>query len=195
MPYPARIDPASIGERALKIVEEKGWDHWSLRDVASALGVTPNALYRHVGDRAGLGIAIGAAACAALAGALETRDDSPLERVLAMSHRYVDFGTARPDAYRAFVDAKPDVTHPGIRQWMLLWDMVRQVVVEAVPDAGDAAGFALWAFLHGRVMLAQGPARAAAPNAGLDDAVRALLSGFRAMGDVPSPLPPYLARG
>jgi AcrR family transcriptional regulator len=62
MPYPSHIDPAQIGPRALAVVEARGWDQWSLREVAGELGVSPNALYRYVDGRDGLVVAIGAAA-------------------------------------------------------------------------------------------------------------------------------------
>lgn len=196
MPYPAQIDPSTIGERALEIVEAQGWDGWSLRQVAESLGVSANALYRHVGNREGLHVEIAAAAARALAQAVGRRglprEGAP--RVVAIARRYVHFGVRRPDAYRAFMEAKPALDHPRIGPWLELWSTIRDEVGRVVPSSADAAGFALWAFLHGRIQLALGPARAARADAGLDDAVRALLAGFESTGPVPSPLPPRVAR-
>jgi len=198
MPYPAQIDPATLGERALEVAEARGWEHWTLRDVAAALGVTANALYRHVGDRSGLAVAMGEAASRALHAALvpETREarSDPDEAVRSLARRFVAFAADRPDAYAAFIRAKPGPKHVAMEAWMALWDQVNACVRRALPEAGDAAAFALWAFLHGRVELAAGPARGAPIDAGLDQAVRALLAGYRAISPVASPLPEYARR-
>lgn len=198
MPYPAQIDPETLGKRALEVAEERGWDAWTLRDVASALGVTANALYRHVGDRGGLAIAMGGAATEALhaalvAGEVRKKGDSDAA-VRSLARRFVAFAGRRPHAYAAFMGAKPPPEDPAAAAWMQLWDEVNACVREAVPDAADAAAFALWALLHGRVELAAGPAHGAAIDAGLDEAVDALLRGFRSISPVASPLPPHARR-
>ena len=54
MAFPRRIEPESLGPVALGQIEAHGLERFSLRGVARALGVTPNALYRHVGSREGL---------------------------------------------------------------------------------------------------------------------------------------------
>lgn len=198
MPYPSRIDADELGARALAVAEAKGWEAWTLRDVAKELGVTANALYRHVGDRAGLVIAMGEAAARALSRSLRGRSSrrpaagDPDAAAVAMALRYVRFAQRRPHAYAAFIRGKPPVGHPGQQAWIELWAGLHALVRASVPEGADAAGFALWALLHGRVELAQGPAHGAAIDAGLEDAVRALLEGFRAGSPVPSPLPPHV---
>ena len=193
--YPPRLDPGRIGENALVVVEEQGWDSWSLREVAKALGVTPTALYRHVGNRAGLHVEIAAAAARALSDELTRRGlrGTGIARVAGVSRRYVRFGMARPHAYAAFTMAKPSHDHPSIGPWLRVWDVVQSAVATAVPDAADAAAFALWALLHGRIHLATTAAPGVKPDVGLDLAVRALLEGFAAMGHVPSPIPKSIA--
>jgi AcrR family transcriptional regulator len=198
MPYPAQIDPQTLGERALEVAEAQGWDTWTLRDVAAALGVTANALYRHVGDRSGLAVAMGEAATEALHAALvtdaERNDEEPDAAVRSLAHRFVAFAAERPHAYAAFMRAKPPPEDPAMAAWMLLWDEVNACVRRAVPDAADAAAFALWALLHGRIELAAGPAYGAAIGAGLDQAVDAMLTGYRSISPVASPLPPHARR-
>ena len=191
MPYPSRIDPESIGAGTLAVIEDRGWEHWSLRDVAAAMSVAPNALYRHVDGKRGLDVAAGAAAVREIHRALRgvERLDDPVVTVIHLARRYVAFAQARPDAFRAYSRSKPDPSDPRVVEWMRLWVTVRDLVAIAVPDAADAAAFALWALLDGRVDLASGAARLAAADAGLDDAVRALLVGFREAGPVASPLP------
>lgn len=62
MPYPSKIEPKNLSRDALKVVEARGWDSWSPRDVARSLGVSANALYRYVQNREDLVVATGEAA-------------------------------------------------------------------------------------------------------------------------------------
>ena len=191
MPYPKQIDAASIGQTALQLVEAHGWQAFSLRRLSKALGVTPNALYRHVGDRQGLDIQIAAVAAAEIARWL--RDESAgLESealVLGLSDAYVRFASARADAYRAFLAGKPELDDPRLGAWLGPWRLIRRAVEPLVPLAAAAAGIALIALLHGRIDLARGPLRAAAPTDGLEGSVRALLVGFEKLGPVDGPTP------
>ncbi|MEO0661533.1 MAG: TetR/AcrR family transcriptional regulator [Planctomycetota bacterium] len=191
MAFPSRIDRSTLGAETLAVVEAGGFDKWSLRDVAKALGVSPNALYRHVDGRDDL--LVEAAACATEQLAAELRRGGlpaeGVDRVVEIAQRYVAFAVHRPHAYAAIVHAKPERDDPRGLAWHQLWTQVRAEVVNAIEHSGDAAGFALWALLHGRIQLARGAARAAPADAGLADAVRALLEGHRQIGPVPSPLP------
>ena len=190
MPYPAKIDPSTLGAATLAVVEREGWDDWSLRDVAADLGVSPNALYRHVGDRAGLVVEAGASAARQLLDEiLRSDDDDPVERLVDMAARYVDFSVRRSAAYEAFVRAKPQPDHPAILAWHECWAVVVEAATAAAPDAGEACGFALWSMLHGRADLTRGPTSLVDPRTGLAESVRALVVGFRAAGPLPSPVP------
>src|SRR4051794_1979492 len=51
MPRPPRIDRATVLTATLELADEKGLGAVSMRAVADRLGVTPMALYRHVGDK------------------------------------------------------------------------------------------------------------------------------------------------
>lgn len=197
MPYPSQIDKEKIGQDALAIVEKQSWNKWSLRDVASKLGVTPNALYRHIDDRAGLVVAMGEAATEQLHQYIfsEFPDASAVDPdlgVVALASRFIDFAQSRPVAYAAFANAKPSPDHPKIMAWLEIWRSFNERVRAAVPEAADAAAFALWAFLHGRIELANGAAKLADFDAGLEDAVRAIIEGFRSNSPVASPLPDHV---
>ncbi len=54
MPRPAQIDRDSVLSAALELADADGLAAVSMRAVAERLGVTPMALYRHVGDKDGL---------------------------------------------------------------------------------------------------------------------------------------------
>ena len=192
--FPSRIDPKTLGQHALAVVEAKGWDAWSLRDVAGALRVTANALYRHVGDRAGLEVAVGEAAARELQKALaevqlETEGRSPEDVVVLHARAFVNFALSRPHAYAAWVHAKPPPDHPAMVPYTELWVHFNAVVRAATTHSADAAAFALWAYLIGRVALANGPGDRVAADVGLEDAVLSMLTGYRVRDPVVSPLP------
>jgi len=191
MVFPSRIDPTVIGERGLQVIEEQGWETWSLRDVAKNLGVTPNALYRYVDGKSGLLVEIGAAAARDLAELMSNCPTSkdPRQSVLWICHQYLDFAFSRPHAYQAFMKSKPTPEHPAWKEWRNVWLQLYDSVAKCLPRAADAAGFALWAYLHGRAELAAGAARGATPKAGVEDAVLAMIAGFEAYSPVKSPLP------
>src|SRR3954453_22979700 len=48
------IKREDVLDATLALAEERGLDAGSMREVARRLGVTPMALYRHVGDKQGL---------------------------------------------------------------------------------------------------------------------------------------------
>src|SRR3954447_7655253 len=48
------INREAVLDATLALAEERGLDAVSMRAVAARLGVTPMALYRHVGDKQGL---------------------------------------------------------------------------------------------------------------------------------------------
>ncbi|WP_188079159.1 TetR/AcrR family transcriptional regulator [Actinotalea subterranea] len=194
MPYPNLIDPAQIGPRALAVVEERGWDRWSLRDVAADLHVSPNALYRHVDGREGLVVAIGECAAWALHGAIAEVGGDGEDHLTGVADVYVRFALARPHAFAALLQGKPAPGDPRIEPWAAVWDHLRRQFERAVPQSPGAACFAYWALIHGRAELAGGPARLDEPTAGLGDAVHALIAGYRSMGPVADPVPPWLER-
>lgn len=191
LPYPSQIDPSTVGEVGLALVEEAGWESFSLRAVATRLAVSPNALYRHVGDRAGLNIEVACAAARELHAALRKPQGArkELTRLTRLAHCYVDFGTQRGDAYAAFVAGKPDFGDERMERWLQPWKYVMDAVGPNVPLATGAAGIALLAMLHGRVDLSGSALRAASPTDGLSDAVTALVAGYVSLGKVEGPKP------
>jgi AcrR family transcriptional regulator len=190
MPYPAKIESRNLGRDALKVVEARGWDAWSLREVASSLGVSANALYRYVNSREDLVVAVGEAAAAELGAYMGEAAGVGEARLIELAHRFVTFSVERPHAFSAFVHAKPREDDPRIGAWRSVVQQVRSEVATLVPDAASAAAFAYWALIRGRAELARRPTSVGAPTAGLKEAVRALLLGFKQLGRVDSPFPP-----
>jgi len=194
MPYPSQINAERLPIQALKFVEKHGWDNWSVREFSASLGVSANALYRYIGDRESFATSIGAVACQQLHTALLAVHASGADRLVGMARAYVLFAVERPHAFSVFIHAKPDMSDPRIATWSALWRCLRDAVASVLPNATEAAAFALWSQMHGRAELARGPTRMAAPDAGLRSAVLALIQGYRALGTVPSPLPKRISK-
>ncbi len=194
MPYPARIDPDRLGRNALEVVEARGWDTWSLRDVARSLGVSVNALYRYVDDREDLVVAVGEAAALDLGARLADAEGDGVVRLIDLAHRYIAFSVERPHAFSAFVHAKPPPEDPRVSAWFSVIREVRREMEALLPEAIVASTFAYMALLRGRAEMARGPTKTADPTDGLADAVRALVLGYQQLGPVASPLLPYLTR-
>ncbi len=197
MAYPAQIESETLGKQALALAEEKGWDNWSLREFAKHIGVTANALYRYVEDREGLTTLMGEAATRELHRYLQRRDKEyelmEADQVLIdISRRYLGFARRRPHAYSAYFNGKPLPGDPAIQAWLEFWSWLHSKVSAAVPGAEDACAFSLWAYIHGRVELERGPAQMDAKDAGLEDAILAILEGFRAQAPLESPLPDHV---
>lgn len=196
MAYPSQIDSRTLGKKALAFAEEKGWENWSLREFAKHIGVTPNALYRYTSDRQGLAALMGEAATRDLFRFLHKKNSEYAgmhadEVLFDIAKRYLSFARRRPDAYSAFFNGKPVPGDGSIEAWTALWTWIHGKVSAAAPGAEDAAAFAFWAFVHGRAELERGPAKLADKDAGLKDAVKALITGFRQCAPVDSPLPDH----
>ena len=117
------LRPALLGAAA-KILEKKGRDAISLRDLARRAGVSHNAPYRHFADRQALLVALAEEGFALLAA--ELRDKPWREQAVA----YVRFALANPERFSLmFTRAVP----PELRR-----------LVE-----GDAVAQATWAMVHG----------------------------------------------
>jgi AcrR family transcriptional regulator len=194
MPYPSQVDPEQLPKQGLAFVEKRGWDGWSVREFSASLGVSANALYRYIGDRENFATSIGAVACEQLQVALDAVEAAGADRLVGLARAYVRFAVDRPDAFSAFIHAKPDMDDPRIASWLGLWRCLREAVASVLPNAADAAAFALWGQMHGRAELARGPTRMAVPDAGLESAVLALAEGYRALGTVASPLPKQFSK-
>ena len=54
MPYPAQVNPQTILEAALELLESEGETALSMRRLAEKLGVKAPSLYRHYADKEAL---------------------------------------------------------------------------------------------------------------------------------------------
>jgi AcrR family transcriptional regulator len=147
-------------------------DDLSVRELADALGVTPRAIYRHVGDRRGLLVAVAARAFEELCGEVERAvAATPADARAATMSAYVAFALASPTRYRLMYGMGDD----ALRQPDALGDQVRRLIALTERAVADAAPgltgrarrdhiIGLWGLCHGLVELYfGGTLRAASP--------------------------------
>lgn len=127
------LRPALL-QAAARILEKKGVEALSLRDLARRAGVSHNAPYRHFADRQALLDALADEGFALLAQALEGK--SWREQAAA----YVRFALASPERFRLMFSAP---RHAGLRER----------IEQAAGAEARSAAHATWAMVHGLAQL------------------------------------------
>ncbi len=157
MPYPPKTSREAILAVALVHLARSGVEALSLRAVAAALDLAPNALYRYYADRDALLAAVADEGArrllAALHGAIVER--SGADAVRALAHAYVAFAEGNPELYRVVMvkHRYPDGQRTASEDlWPFVVETLRPVAGER--DAAPAA-VALWGFLHGVIGITQ----------------------------------------
>lgn len=154
-----------IARVALAILEKEGPEAVSMRRVAEAVGITPMAIYHHFPSREALLNTITDREFAKLLSFMQAHrlKGGIEERLFAVMAGYVDYAFAQPRIFD-FVFSRP---RPGARQFpedfrarrsptlnpvadLLAAEMVRGFLKK--DDVWEVA-FALWAHVHGYVML------------------------------------------
>jgi AcrR family transcriptional regulator len=155
MPYPAKTTPQAIIASAIALLEASGPAGLSMRTLASALGITPHALYRYFPDRDALDAAIAEASYYELLQAVRRAANHrpPSDAALAAAEAYLAFARAHPARYHLMFHASHDPATKSVSQeavWQFVLDLLGRITSQ--PDNHDAA-LALWALLHGFVAL------------------------------------------
>ena len=138
----------------------------SLRQLAKAMGVSPNTPYRYFESKEELFMAVRAACyrrfASSLRGRLEALED-PIARVFAVASAYAAHALEHPAEFALmFQLGQPDPeAHPvahqaGVDAWAVVQDAVDQAAAAGRIE-GDVEEIAhlLWAGVHGIVSLAQ----------------------------------------
>jgi AcrR family transcriptional regulator len=155
MAYPSKTSRRKIVVAALKLLARDGLAAASLRSLARALRLAPNALYRYFPDRTSLEQAIAADVAgtfhAMLVRAVGAK--GPEESIRAIARAYLKFARERKFLYEALLVPRPASGEDAVAPEKL-W---RFAVQHAARVAGEAraaeATVAFWAFLHGMAAL------------------------------------------
>ena len=154
MPYPSKTDRQAILSAAMKDLARRGIRDLSLRNLATSLGLAPNAIYRYFSDRSALEAALANEAARQLELALRKAADGcePVTTIREMSSAYIKFARDNRHLYEVMMSPHAPEHDPTFLQ--SLWTFtVEQVQRIAGSDRAAQASIALWAFLHGAVAL------------------------------------------
>lgn len=181
MPYPAKTSAREILEEATAQLERDGADRLSVRAVAAALGLAPNALYRYYADRDALLAAVAEEGTRQLLGAVDAaaRGQNGADAVRAFADAYLGFARARPALYGALVTERAfPVGHQPAHED--LWDFaVGLLGGVAGEETAEEATVAVWGLLHGAAGLEQaGLFGGRKPQGGVGFGLEALLKGM-----------------
>jgi AcrR family transcriptional regulator len=141
------LRPALVAA-ALREIAHQGLDRFSLRGVARRAGVSPPAVYRHFEDKDDLLAAV-AAECAermaaAMAAAVASAPDEPLERFRATGIALVRFAVAHPEHFRAMtVAGLSERTPPEHLEAHLAWQAAERRAIAKAQDDGTITALPL----------------------------------------------------
>jgi AcrR family transcriptional regulator len=151
-------------DAATRLFAERGAAGISIRELAAAVGVSAMTPYRYFKDKDEILAAVRTRAFDRFADALEAAYQTPgdsLEKMRAAGTAYVRFAFAESASYRLMFDTSqpgearyPDLVRAGTRARATMTRHIRPLIEEGVL-AGDpiVIGHALWAALHGAIML------------------------------------------
>lgn len=186
-------------ETATRLFAEKGAEGVTMRELATALGVSAMTPYRYFRDKNEILAAIRARAFERFTDSVETAyagKASLIERVCAKRDAYIRFALEHKDCYRLMFDlAQPeskdypelDRASSRARDSMIRHadDLIQAGILQGDPER---IALVLWAMMHGVVSLYL--AGKLEPSAGIqpliDDATQVLLRGFARQDDGPA---------
>jgi AcrR family transcriptional regulator len=143
---------------ARRMLEERGPEAVSLRELARVVNVSHNAPYRHFRDRASLFAAVAAAGFAELADALKKIDTAlpPGERLTEMGVAYVMFAVANPQTFKLMFGARRESEAQSEAERLSFALLTQQVDQTVKIERAKPYAAASWAIVHGLAYLLLG---------------------------------------
>ena len=149
---------------SLVMIEERGLDQFSMREVARKAGVSHQAPYHHFGDREAILAAIASEGFAKLAQvmkrALVKIEREPSGAIEAIARAYVDFALRHPSHFQVMFrsDSVPIERYPeALKNADAAFGTLVQVIDKSFPRTPQETrrnlAFAAWAFTHGLATL------------------------------------------
>jgi AcrR family transcriptional regulator len=155
-----------ILEAAAKLFEEKGYEGFSLRQVAEEIGYSPTTIYLYFQDKDDLLLHVAYDGFKLFGESLETAyrsKEMPLERLNAVGWAYFHFAMSHPIHYRLmfmqrgeFLQKKPEGYESIIDSFAVLQRVIEESIQARVMIPGDARTYSalIWSNVHGIVSLA-----------------------------------------
>jgi AcrR family transcriptional regulator len=151
MARPLSTDKKSIVNAAMDLLAQNGLRGMSIRSVAGAVGLAPNAMYSYFVDREHLEAAVAAEVAGRLHAMLleACAEKTSEESIRSLAKAYLHFAMEQHLIYEALVVTRPASGEDAIvpeRLWLFFVDQVRRITGDS---KSQEAAVALWAFLHG----------------------------------------------
>ncbi|MEJ1969392.1 MAG: TetR/AcrR family transcriptional regulator [Rhizomicrobium sp.] len=151
-------------ETATKMFDARGREGFTMRELASELGVSAMTPYRYFKDKDDILAAVRARAFNRWADSLEAAfagAKSAPEKSAAVYQAYIRFAFGEPAAYRLMFDLSqpdesqyPELVAAGERARATMTDYVRELVKASILEGDpELIGRVFWASLHGAVVL------------------------------------------
>jgi len=157
----------AILDAAIELFQEEGYENFSLRQVAEAIGYTPTTIYLYFKDKDDLLFHTAMEGFDTFGKMLQEAYDSsidPLERLKAEGQAYVRFALENPVNYRLmfmqrgeFLEREtPEGCESVIDSFNILETTVKECLEAGHFKPGDARSYAaiIWASVHGLASLA-----------------------------------------
>lgn len=156
----------TILEAATKLFELKGYEGFSLRQVAEEIGYSPTTIYLYFKDKDDLLLNVAYDGFKLFGESLEEgyrSRDHPLQRLHAVGWAYFEFAMSHPVHYRLmfmqrgeFLKRKPEGYDSVIDSFAVLERVIGEAIEANIMIKGDVRAFAavIWASVHGVVSLA-----------------------------------------
>jgi AcrR family transcriptional regulator len=152
---------AALIEAGLELIEQKGVQALTLREIGALVGVSRSAAYRHFTDKAGLLAEICEAGFTQFADALAAARDSAhpdfASRISAMGVAYIRFAHDHRAHFEVMFGPLdvPRASPQGARAFAVLENTIREGQQSGDVRRGDSAALArlVWSLVHGISML------------------------------------------
>lgn len=153
------LSSEQIIQAAVALVEQGGYERFSIRELAQRLGVQPSSLYNHIAGIDEVTVAVGMEAAVRM-NRLLTEAASGLEpeaAFLAAARAYRSFALANPELYKALMRMPAAQNDELTRASMMGIAPLRQIIQQLLPNQPERlhATRAVRAALHGYVSLEQ----------------------------------------
>lgn len=153
-------------DAALALIDEKGINAFTIREIAKRAGVSHAAPYRHFKDREALLFAVAKEGFDMMVAETKKRSrkypDDPLARFQISGLSYIDFAISHPSHYRVMFNSgesignfPEDLTISSTESFKLLFDTICECQEKNLIKQGNPHDFAMaaWSIVHGYAKL------------------------------------------
>jgi AcrR family transcriptional regulator len=128
---------------AVELIEAKGIENLSLRDLSKRIGVSPGAPFRHFKSKADLLTAVAEQSMSCLTDNVESalsrcESDNPLAKLTAIGHGYLDWALGNPTHFQ-IISSRTLIDFHGSKTLVKQNEDVRRLML-AIVAQGQAAG-------------------------------------------------------